>query len=44
MKIIVYVEGPSDCTSMEKLLDPLIREANTMGVAIKFSFLGGKMI
>lgn len=42
MKIIVYVEGPSDRTSMEKLLSPLIQEASVKGVAIKFSSLEGK--
>ncbi|MCD4782533.1 MAG: DUF4276 family protein [Candidatus Eremiobacteraeota bacterium] len=42
MKILVYVEGISDKLAMEKLLEPLISEAITGGVAIKFIAIGNK--
>ena len=36
MKVIVYVEGPSDKLAMEQLLDPLLFRASEAGVMITF--------
>jgi hypothetical protein len=36
MKVIVYVEGPSDQLSLEELLRPLLKKANNAGVAVTF--------
>ena len=42
MKVIVYVEGPSDSSGLEKLLDPVIQNARERGASITFHPLGGK--
>lgn len=43
MKVIVYVEGPSDQKALQALLNkPIIEPARTRGVGIAFSPLGGK--
>ena len=42
MKIIVYVEGPSDKLAMEKLLDSLIQRLNEKGIYLCFIPLEGK--
>jgi hypothetical protein len=42
MKVIVYVEGPSDKLAMEQLLEPLLRNAVSAGVTIDFIPLEGK--
>ena len=36
MKVIVYVEGPSDELALEGLLRPLLKKSNTAGVVINF--------
>ena len=42
MKVIVYVEGPSDKRAMEHLLEPLLQKARSIGVAIDFIPTEGK--
>lgn len=42
MKILIYVEGPSDKLAMEKLLEPIISEALKNGVKVTFHPMGGK--
>jgi hypothetical protein len=42
MKIVVYVEGPSDKRAMEHLLEPLLHKARSVGVAIDFIPTEGK--
>ncbi len=41
MKVIVYVEGPSDKAAMEALLAPLIREQSNKGIEIRFFPVSG---
>jgi hypothetical protein len=36
VKVIVYVEGPSDKLAMERLLEPLLRKASEVGVMVIF--------
>lgn len=42
MKVLVYVEGPSDRVALEALLDPLISRGTGQDVGIRFIGLGGK--
>ena len=42
MKVIVYVEGPSDKLAMEQLLEPLLQNAQSIGVVIDFIPTEGK--
>ncbi|WP_170229605.1 DUF4276 family protein [Polyangium fumosum] len=42
MKVIVYVEGPSDKSALEALLKPIIEEGRRNGRGISFSPQGGK--
>lgn len=42
MKVIVYVEGPSDHKALQALLEPVIGPARSRGVGISFSAQGGK--
>ena len=42
MKVIIYVEGPSDKQAMEHLLEPLLQKARFAGVAIDFVSTEGK--
>lgn len=42
MKIIVYVEGPSDKRAMESLLEGLLDRLRGIGVKVDFIPLGGK--
>ncbi|MFH1739423.1 MAG: DUF4276 family protein [bacterium] len=42
MKVIVYVEGPSDKLAMEVLLAPLLEEKRKAGVAVEFFHTEGK--
>lgn len=42
MRVIVYVEGPSDKTAMEELLKPLLDRKSQQGVRIEFFGRGGK--
>lgn len=42
MKVIVYVEGPSDKLSMEQLFELLLVRAETKGVTISFIPVEGK--
>ena len=41
MKVIVYVEGPSDKLAMEALLKPLMDEKQDRGVGITFAEASG---
>lgn len=40
MKIVVYVEGPSDRLSMETLLSPLLEKKRQQGAGIEFAWIG----
>jgi hypothetical protein len=40
MRVVIYVEGPSDRSSMEDLLRPLIEQKLQQGVEIRFIHLG----
>ncbi len=42
MKVLVYVEGPSDRAALSALLRPVIDEGQRNGIGIKFLPLGGK--
>jgi hypothetical protein len=42
MKVVVYVEGPSDKLALEKFLGELIDKGNKRGVGIRFSPQNGK--
>lgn len=42
MKVLIYVEGPSDRMGMEKLFRGLIEEGKQRGVGIQFFAVGGK--
>ena len=42
MKVVIYVEGPSDKRAMEHLLEPLLQSARSTGVAIDFIPTEGK--
>jgi hypothetical protein len=42
LKVLVYVEGPSDRSALEALLVSVIEEARDRGVGIRFLHLGGK--
>jgi hypothetical protein len=42
VKVLVYVEGPSDRVSLETLLSPIIEQASSNGVGIRFLPLGSK--
>lgn len=42
MKVIIYVEGPSDKRAMEHLLEPLLQKAQSIGVVINFIPTEGK--
>ena len=42
MKVIVYVEGPSDQKALQALLEPIIEAGRGRRVGISFSPLGGK--
>ncbi len=42
MKVLVYVEGPSDKAALEALLQPIIRQGRDLGVGISFHPQGSK--
>lgn len=42
MRVIVYVEGPSDKYAMEELLKPLLERKLSQGVRVEFYDKGGK--
>jgi hypothetical protein len=42
MRVLVYVEGPSDRVALEALLRPLIQIGRSRGVGVTFHELGGK--
>ena len=42
MKVVVYVEGPSDKLALEKFLEALIDKGSKRGVGIRFSPQNGK--
>lgn len=42
MKVIIYVEGPSDQKALQALFKPIIDSARSRGVGINFSPQGGK--
>lgn len=42
MRVIVYVEGPSDRLGLERLLTPLVAQAKDKGVGVEIRDLGGK--
>lgn len=42
MKVLVYVEGPSDRDALGKLLKPVVEAGRTTGVGVSFLPLGGK--
>lgn len=42
MKVIVYVEGPSDKLAMEQLLDPLLDVMTSAGIKVEFIATEGK--
>lgn len=42
MRVIVYVEGPSDHKALQALLAPVISAARDQGVGVAFSAQGGK--
>ncbi len=42
MKVLIYVEGPSDRDALEALLDPVIQQGRNSGIGISFHFKGSK--
>jgi hypothetical protein len=42
LKVIVYVEGPSDQKALQALLKPIINDGRSKRIGISFAHRGGK--